>query len=122
MAETAFKLRCGMNDTSSMPLTAPSGGSTAGQMAKVEDTIGVYVTTEDAGDQVAFMYRAKKIALPKATDSGVVFTAGDKVYCDTTNANVTNVSSGNTLVGTALEDAVAADTTLLTDFDGRALS
>ena len=121
MSATALKLRCPLTAVHSMKLTASVGGVTAGLMAKVEDTIVVYVETADAGVEVSAIYWAEKIELPKESTT-VTFTQGDKVYFDETNAEVTSTASGNTLIGIATEDAAATATTVEVDFNGKPLS
>jgi len=117
MAETDFKLRSQV--FSSMRVTAPSPGYTAGQMVKIEDTVGVIVEAADTGDEAVLVYKAEKIVVPKDITSGQnTFAAGDKVYFDATDENVNSESSGNTLCGRALEAAVAADTEVLIELDG----
>lgn len=101
-----------------MTLTVPSGGVTAGQMDLIEDMVGVWAETKDAGEQCAFIYQADKIFVPKGTDSLDIFAAGDKVYFDHADENVNISSGGNTLCGRALEPADAADTGVLITLNG----
>lgn len=123
MAETGLKLRTGLPGGvwKSFVVTAPSGGVTRGQMDLIEDTVGVYAQDADAGAQVAFIYQAEKIVVPKNTASGTdIFKAGDKVYFDHADAKVTaDADSGTNLrCGIALEDVDAADTEVKIDLLG----
>lgn len=108
MSATALNLRS--PNFKSFKVTAPSAGYTAGQMLKLEDTVGVIVETKASGYDTALIYECEKIVVPKST--GVTFAAGDKVYFDATAAAVTSVASGNTLCGRANEAADASDTSL----------
>lgn len=119
MTATALKLRCPLADCATMTLSVPSGGVTGGQMAKVQSTVGAYLTTDaTAGNLVAFVYSAKKIVVPKDAGSGITFAAGDPVYFNDSTKKATNVSSGNTFCGTALEAAVGAATEVEIELDG----
>jgi len=121
MAETGLKLRTAApsGDWRSFVLPAPSPGVTAGQMALVEDTVGVYVETAATGVDVAFIYHAEKIEVPKSQTTGAgEFTAGDKVYFDVADAEVNNDSGSNYLCGIAVKDAAVGDATVLIDLDG----
>jgi len=121
MAETGLKLRtCVPNgDWRSFVVTAPSGGVTRGQMDLIEDTVGVYAQDADAGEDVAFIYHAEKIRVPKSTTTGAgEFTAGDKVYFDHADEEVNNDSGSNYMCGIAVEDADVADEDVLIDLDG----
>lgn len=109
-------------DYESVEVTTPSPGFTAGDMDVIEDTIGVYMRDCTTGNPVAFLYKSAKIELPKDTTSGVTFAIGDKVYFDSSASKVTNETSGTTLVGIALEAAVAADTSVLCSFNGKPLA
>lgn len=108
MAATALNLRSPV--FKSFKVTAPSAGYTAGQMVKIEDTVGVIVETKASGNDSALIYECEKIVVPKST--GVTFTKGDKVYFDATAAAVTSVASGNTLCGRANADALSAATSV----------
>lgn len=108
MSATALKLRSPI--FKSFEVTAPSAGYTAGQMVKIEDTVGVIVETKTSGNKTALIYDCEKIVVPKST--GVTFTKGDKVYFDATAAAITSVVSGNTLCGRANADGASGDTTL----------
>ena len=125
MAETGLKLRTAApsGDCRSFVVTAPSGGVTRGQMDLIEDTVGVYAQDADAGDEVAFIYEAEKIVVPKSTTTGAgEFTAGDKVYFDHADEEVNNDSGSNYLCGIALEDAAVGDTEVLIDLHGAAVT
>lgn len=100
-------------------LQVTSAGYTAGDVVKVENTIGIIVETKATGEDAELCYRAAKIELPKSTDSTEgVFAAGDAVYYDAGDGNFNNASGGNTKVGIALEAAAASATYVLVDFDG----
>lgn len=111
---TALNLRS--PNFKSVKVTAPSAGYTAGQIVKVEDTVMVIVETAALGVVTAGIYQCEKIVLVKAT--GVTITKGDKVYFDASAAKITNVASGNTLCGRALEDAGSSVTSIEIDLEG----
>lgn len=116
MAETLLKLRS--NILASMKVVAPTGGYTAGDMVKVQDTVGVIVATVLVAKEAALIYECEKIIVPKTAATGITFAAGDKVYYNASAGAVTNVSSGNTLCGRALEVAGATDAEALIDLKG----
>lgn len=117
MSETALKLRS--SNFSSMEITTPTAGYTAGQMVKIEDTVGVIAETKTVGQTAVLIYKAEKIVVPKGTGAGEnTLAAGDKVYFDATDANVNSASSGNTLCGRCLVAAGAAATTVEIQLNG----
>lgn len=117
MATSGIQLRCGPEHYAAFSVEL-AATVTAGLMDKREDTVGVYFEAGDSGDTVTFVFKADRIVVSKDTTSGVTFTAGDKVYYNDYLNKVTNNTSGNTLIGIALEDAIAADTTLEIYLDG----
>jgi hypothetical protein len=121
MAETGLKLRTAApsGDWRSFVVVALTPGVTRGQMDIIHDTVGVYAQDADTGEDVAFIYHAEKIVVPKEEGStnGIIY-AGDKVFFDHGNAEVTTDASGNLWCGIALEDAGAADCEILIDLKG----
>ncbi|MBM3210588.1 DUF2190 family protein [Candidatus Poribacteria bacterium] len=116
MAETLLKMRS--DKFASMVVTTPTAGYTAGQMVKVEDTVGVIAETKAATKDAVLIYKCDKIVVPKVAGTGITFAAGDKVYYKAANAAVTNVASGNTLCGRALVAAGASATSVEIDLTG----
>lgn len=116
MTATLLKLRCPLELTKSFLATAPSGGVTAGDMAKVQDSVGIYVETAAVTVTVGFIYKAEKVVCPAA--SAATFSVGDKVYFDSTNAEITNTASGNTLCGVATVAKTAGQTEAEIELDG----
>ena len=102
----------------SIKVAAPAGGAVEGAMNKVQDTVGMYMQAETVGVDVAFLYRAEKIMLPKVVGTGLTFTAGQKVYYDATEKKVTPTAGSNLWVGIAREDATATATEVEVDFMG----
>ena len=92
----------------------------AGAMDKINDTVGIYVTGGDSGDSVGFITKCEAVVLPKTAGTGITFAQGAKVYFDNTAKAVTNVSSGNTLVGRANLAALATAATVEVNFNGNA--
>ena len=125
MAETGLKLRTAApsGDWRSFLVVAPSGGVTKGQMDLIHDTVGVYAQDADAGEEVAFIYHAEKIVVPKHhATAGPAFDAGDKVFFDHPNAEVNTTAGGYYLCGIALVAAAALDTEVKIDLDGAAVT
>lgn len=121
MSITGIKMRTAApsGDWRSFLTTAPSGGVVGGNMNKIQDTVGVYMKSEAAGSDVAFIYHAEKILLPKKTGTGESFSKGAKVYYDPSAKNVSpNSGSGRLWIGIATEDANTAATTVEVDFKG----
>jgi predicted RecA/RadA family phage recombinase len=119
MAETGLKLRCDGPRWESFPVVAPSPGVSAGQMDLIHDTVGVYMQDAVTGADVAFCYRAAKVLLPKVEGSTYgIFEAGDLLYFDHSNAELTSNSSGNKRCAICLVAAGAADTEVLVDLLG----
>lgn len=115
MSATAFELRT--DKFKSMKLTL-GGTKAAGALDKVNDTVGVYPVGGGSGDQVAFIYSAEKVYVPKDAGSDTGGDAGAKAYFNNSTKKVTAVSSGNTLCGRFLEDAADADTYATIDLNG----
>ena len=115
MSATNLNLRS--DKFASLKVTAPSAGYTAGQLVKVEDTVGVIVETKAATLSAVLIYKCEKIVVAKTAATAITFAAGDKVYYNGAGA-VTNVASGNTLCGRALEAATGAATSVLIDLTG----
>ena len=121
MAEAGLKLRTAApsGDWRSFPVTAGSGGVTAGYMDKIHDTVGVYAQSADAGDVVAFIYHAEKIQVPKlAASAGLGAYAGDKVYYSAADRAITPVAGANLWIGIFVKDCLSADTEALIDLKG----
>lgn len=116
MAETNLKLRSSI--FASMQVTAPTAGYTAGDMVKVEDTVGVIAETKAATLAAVLIYKCEKIIVPKVAATGITFAAGDKVYYNATSGAVTSTASGATLCGRALEAAAWNDDEVLIDLNG----
>ena len=114
MAATAFKPRTNVYEE--MTVVTPTAGYTAGQMVKVEDTVGVIVETKTVGLNAVLVHKCEKIVVPKAT--GVTFAIGDKVYFDTATAKITSAASGNTLCGRANAVGASGDTELNINLNG----
>lgn len=95
------------------------GGAVAeGDMAKIQDCVGVYASKGAIGDVVSFIFEAEWIELPKTAATGVTFAAGAKVYYDDSAKAVTNVSSGNTFCGISREAALFSATSLNITLEG----
>jgi hypothetical protein len=120
MAETNLHLRSDV--FASLKVTAPTAGYTAGQMVKVEDTVGVIAETKAATLDAVLIYKCDKVVVPKVAATGITFAAGDKVYFSSGSAAVTNVASGNTLCGRALEAAVFSADEVLIDLTGNVVA
>lgn len=116
MTATALKLRS--PHFASVDVVAPTGGYTAGEMVKVQELVGLIVLDADATKTVVLIYGCEKVVVPKTVGTGITFSVGDKVYYDAAAKEVTNVASGNTLCGRALEDAALDDDEVEIDLKG----
>lgn len=81
-------------------IPAPSGGVTSGQLVIVGSLIGVAEHDAAAGDPVT-IDTAFCGDFPKT--SALAIAVGDKLYYDSTAKVVNKTSSGNTLVGIAVD-------------------
>jgi predicted RecA/RadA family phage recombinase len=116
MAITGIQLRS--SKWRALTYTVAGSAVTAGAMTKLNDTVGVYFESKSVGEDVAFVYEAEKILLPKAAGSGLTIAQGAKVYFDNSAKTITPTSGGNTLCGRCVVAADADDTTVLVDFNG----
>lgn len=112
MAITGIKLRCGPEHWASMIITH-SATVLAGVMAKIADTVGVYWSGGDDGDDDAFVYYADAILVPKVAGSGLTIAQGAKVYFVAASGAVSPTVGANTLCGRCRIAAGALDTTVL---------
>ena len=112
------RLRCALRETKSITVTAPSPGVKAGTMAKVEDTVGVYLEDADTGAEVAFCFYAPKIVVTSVAAASGKFAAGSKVYFDEADEEINESSTGNTLCGVVLETPALGAETVLIALDG----
>jgi predicted RecA/RadA family phage recombinase len=120
MSETALKLRS--PNFKSVKITAPTAGYTAGQLVAVESIVGVVVDTVTVGEETALIYSCEKIVVPKRTGTGITFAVGTKVYFRAAGPDVTNASTGNTLIGRATEVAGATADEVEIDLIGNAVA
>ena len=114
---TNFKLRSStsLDPYAALEFTAATG-YTAGQMMRLEDTVGVVVGTQVSGDQVVLVYQAARILVPcvEITSGNLAnMSVGCKVYFDVADAEVNPDSSGNYLCGIVLETPSVGDETIL---------
>jgi len=100
--------------------TAPTGGVTRGVLYLVEDTWAVAYEDADAGDAVVGHYYCDKIVVAKT--AGAAINVGDKVYLDSGTKSVSATQgTGDVAIGTCIEAAESADTTVMIDLDGRGI-
>ena len=99
----ALKLRCPLEETHSMELVVPSPGVSAGDMYRIEKTIGVWAMDYDTRDVGVLIYEAPKIIVPCAVaTTSVDYDVGEPVYYDVADAEVNLSTSGNYLCGVVL--------------------
>lgn len=92
-----------VNEGDVIPVTAPSGGLTAGTGVLIGTALfGVAVNDADAGDigQIAV-----EGVFDLAKTSALAISVGDLLYWDATNSLVFKTSSGNKCVGVAISAA-----------------
>lgn len=122
MAITGMKLRTAVpgGNWASLEFTAPSGGKTEGLLYTIEDTVAMAMQTVAAGEQVAMLYRAEKILLPKTAGSALAFVVGQNVYYDAAAGEATPLAAAgaNSKIGICLEAAAGLATSVLADFNG----
>ena len=90
-----------------IPVTAPTGGVTSGDGVTIGGLFGVAQFDAVEGAEVEIRLDGV-VELPKA--SGLAIAAGDRLYWDTANEELTTAAGGNRLVGLATAAADAADT------------
>ncbi len=117
MAATNFKLRSSTHNDpyASLVFTAATDYD-AGEIFKIEDTVGVAVHDIDNGDEGVLVYQAAKILVAcVAITSGNSgdFAVGCKVYFDAADKEVNVSSGGNTLCGIVVEAPAVGDETVL---------
>jgi predicted RecA/RadA family phage recombinase len=114
VTESGLKLRTKLESAKTLRSTTGTDSShSAGDMIVVGDTVGVVVEDVGTSSDFVLVYEAEKIVAPKA--SGQSFAAGDVVYYDPNNGEVTAVSTSNTKCGRALESAGTSDAEVLID-------
>jgi len=117
LTEGGLKLRSDTErDTYNSLVETTSADIDAGDMAAVNDVVGVWVNDSDSGDDNVLIYEASKIVVPcVAITSGTLtdYGEGSKVYFDSTNAEVTAVSAGNTLCGIVVDAPAVGDEEVL---------
>ena len=116
MAETGLVMRS--PEFKSIKITTPTAGYTAGQLVKIEDTVGVIAETKTVGQEAVLIYSCPRIVVAKRAGTGLSIAAGDKVYYRAAGPDVTGASTSNTLCGRATEAATAAATTVEIDLHG----
>ncbi len=94
---------------------ALTAGYEAGDLVKVNDTIGVIVEDASLGDEAVLVYKAEKVSLPKKGSDSTV-AAGAKVYLD--SEAVSGSGDNHSLCGICLKAAVEADEEILVALDG----
>jgi predicted RecA/RadA family phage recombinase len=87
---------------------APSGGVVAGTMYRIGNTLGLAMTTADAGAKFVFKVAGRVAAAPKLNTTGNSFAAGAMPYWDATNKRFTAVSSGNKDHGVIVAEPAAS--------------
>lgn len=87
---------------------AHSAATTAHTPVLINSRLLIPTDYADANAINGFVYEAEFAGAAKAA---VAWSALDKLYWDNTNKVVTNVASGNTLIGYALEAALSGDAT-----------
>lgn len=96
---------------------APAGGAVSGNGYLIGSLFGVCAVSADAGVDTEFCLDSV-FELDKTTAQA--WAVGDKIFWDNSTKKCTTVSSGNTLVGTAVEVAALADITGIVRLDGHA--
>lgn len=87
---------------------AHSSGTTAKTPVVINSRVWIPLYTKDANVENEYVYDAEVSGGAKAT--GEAWAPGNLIYWSAANSNFTTTSSGNTLVGRALESAIAGAT------------
>jgi predicted RecA/RadA family phage recombinase len=87
-----------------------------GEVKTVGAVVGSAIGNVKNGEQYSLMYKCNKAKCSK--DSTVSITLGQIVYYNSTNKNITNVSTGNTKVGFAIESKGIGTDSIIIDFNG----
>jgi len=115
--ETALKIRS--DRFSSMKVTAPTAGYTAGLLTKVGSVVGAIAEAVATLASGVLIYRCEKIVVAKSVVTGNSFTVGAKVYYSSNAVyNSSTKPSGAVLCGICTVAAAVADTTVEIDLDG----
>ena len=118
---TNFNLNCSPESQTYhvFPYTIGSGVTkTAGEMALIEDTVGVFVEAGVAGEEITFCYKAERITVPCAVVATGTYIPGSKVYFDATEAEVTETAGSNQLCGIVVKQPSLGDEVVMIDLDG----
>ncbi|MFD1328289.1 DUF2190 family protein [Mycoplana ramosa] len=86
----------------SIDISAPAGGVTSGLIVVIGSLVGVTAAAALEGEAVSISTEGV-FELPKV--SALAIAVGDKVYWDAAAKVVTKTTTGNTLVGIAVEAA-----------------
>lgn len=98
-------IRCPVDRIKTMNHVA-TADMTAGEVALVNGRVSVAYESVSNGDAVQLVYAADDVDMPKAA---VAIDAGDALYWDNGNGNVTTSASGNTKCGMARKAAASGD-------------
>jgi predicted RecA/RadA family phage recombinase len=101
-------MKTSVQEGATLTITAPVGGTTAGNIYVNGDFAGVALSTAAAGSAAVLELGTGVYTFPKATAEA--WSLGAKLYWDAANARLTTTASGNTLVANAFKAALAADT------------
>lgn len=98
--------------------TVPGGGCTKMGLTKINDTVGFFYETKDAGEIVTVVSQMDQVELAKKDGSGEAIAQGAKVYYEAASGKLTATAGSNTLCGRCLKAAASTDTTVLVAFNG----
>lgn len=103
----------------------PATAVATGDAAVVQDCFGFYIKErEAAGEEVCFVYRCRQVLADKKVGTGEAIIHGDRLYAYPADGHLVSPNAvGNFGVdyyfcGWAKEDADAAATSVLMNFDG----
>ena len=91
-------------------VTAPTAGYSSGQLIELTDIVAIVEDTV-AASAVGAAHLTGVFTLTTATGATTVFAQGDSVYV-TTAGVITNVSTSNQFVGTAMVAATSGEATV----------
>jgi len=110
-------LRCPVGACETFRKTA-AADKTAGQVELLANTLCVWLTAVDSGDEGAVAFKIPRIVLPCAAAPTGGYPVGTRLYWDTADGELNNSSSGNRKCAVVTVAADQGDETVEVAFDG----
>ena len=117
MATDNGSVKRGLDNAFSINHT-PAADVAEGEVVVQGTMVGLATRAIASGEVGALVVGNCVIELPKDVASGGTLTAGQQLYWDTSNSEVTNIASSHNKIGKAEAAVAQATTTVLVVFDG----